>query len=177
MSEKYRTIYHSFFKEHVQSITRGEYWLSEESGIDLGEPVVLHPTTTGFVSTPKKKRVIKAYDNATAGAEHAIGISLDIRHLSSGVSSDDIIMRPAWYFPREIAVMKMGICKIINVGATGTTAAAIDEIALPADGGATALSLAGVQSGSGYVLGKWLEETKGQEAGLVYVDPKAEVLP
>jgi len=174
----YRQIYNSFFKEHVQSMTRGQFWLSEESPVDLGEPVLLHPTLTGFVATPKNKRRIISYPAAyNPGEEHAFGISLDIRYISSGVSNDDIIMRPMWYFPREIAVMKMGICKIINMSASGSTAAQIDEQAFPIDGGAVPLSHANVPTGVGvirYPLGKWLEETPGGEAGLVYVDPKAE---
>jgi hypothetical protein len=178
MSLAYRTIYHSFFKEHVQAITRGQFWLSEESACTLGEPMILHESLTGFVSTPKKKKRIVSYPSGSnAGAKHAIGISLDIRSILSGVTSDDIIMRPAYYYPREIAIMTMGICKIINMAASGTTAAAIDETALPIDGGAVPLSFASAHSGSGFVLGKWMEETYGQEAGLVFVDPKAEVLP
>lgn len=177
MSNAYRTIYHSFFKEHVDAITRGQFWLSEESACTLGEPMILHETLTGYVSTPKKKKRIVSYPSAAdAGAKHAIGISLDIRKISSGVSSDDKIMRPSWYFPREIAIMTMGICKIINMAGTGTTAAAIDETALPIDGGAVPYSFATAHTGSGFVLGKWMEETPGQEAGLVFVDPKAEVL-
>lgn len=180
MSNTYRTIYHSFFKEHVQSITRGQFWLSEEVGVDLGEPVLLHETLTGYVSTPKNKRRIISYPAATdPGTMHAIGISLDILKISSGVSDDDKIMRPDWYFPREIAVMQMGICKILNMGTTGSTAAQIDERAFPINGGAVPLSAATVPTGVGvtvYPLGKWLEETIGQDAGLVWVDPKAEVL-
>lgn len=180
MSQIYRTVYHSFFKEHVQSITRGQFWLSEESPCDLGEPMLLHPTLTGYVSTPKKKRRIISYPAATdPGTLHAIGISLDIRHILSGVSSDDIIMRPSWYYPREIAIMQMGICKILNMSATGTTMAQIDEQAFPINGGAVPLSHAGVPTGTSvtrYMLGKWLEETRGLEAGLVYVDPKGEVV-
>lgn len=180
MSQIYRTVYHSFFKEHVQSITRGQFWLSEECGVDLGEPVILHPTLTGYISTPKKKRRILSYPSADdPGETHAIGISLDIRKIQSGVSSDDIMMRPSWYYPREIAVMQMGICKILNMGETGTTIAYIDEKAFPTDGGAVPESNAGVPTGVGvtrYLLGKWLEETRGLEAGLLFVDPKAEVV-
>ena len=180
MSQIYRTVYHSFFKEHVQSITRGQFWLSEESPVTLGEPVIIHETLTGFVSTPKKKKRIVSYPAATdPGTKEAIGISLDIRKISSGVTKDDIIMRPAWYFPREIAVMQMGICKIINMGATGTTAAQINERAFPINDGAVPKSHTGIPTGVGvtvYPLGKWLEETHGQEAGLVFVDPKPEVL-
>ena len=180
MSQIYRTVYHSFFKEHVQSITRGQYWLSEESAVDLGEPVLLHPTLTGYVSTPKKKRRIISYPAANDPGElHAIGISLDIRHILSGVSNDDIIMRPSYYYPREIAVMQLGVCKILNMSPTGTTMAQIDEKAFPIDGGAVPESHASVPTGTAvtrYVLGKWLEETRGLEAGLVYVDPKGEVV-
>jgi len=177
MSQIYRTIYHSFFKEHVDSITRGSFWLSEESPVTLGEPVLLHETLTGYVSTPKKKRRIISYPSTDqAGEKNPVGISLDIRSILSGVSNDDIILRPAFYYPREIAIMQMGICKIINMAGTGTTAAAINEIALPIDGGAVPISFAARYTGSGYELGKYLEETKGQEAGLVFVDPKARVI-
>jgi len=181
MSNAYRTIYHSFFKEHVQSITRGQFWLSEESACDLGEPMIIHETLTGYVSTPKKKKRVVSYPSTAsyAGEKHAIGISLDIRKISSGVSNDDKIMRPSWYFPREVAIMTMGICKIINMNGTGTTAAAIDDKAYPIDGGAVPVGTAGIPTGVGstlYPLGKWLEETPGKEAGLVFVDPKKEVL-
>lgn len=183
MSNAYRTIYHSFFKEHVQSITRGQFWLSEESACTLGEPMILHETLTGYVSTPKKKKRVVSYPSTATypGEKHAIGISLDIRKISStGVVTKDMkIMRPSWYFPREIAIMTMGICKIINMGATGTTAAQIDERAYPIDGGAVPKSYATIPTGVGttlYPLGKWMEETPGQEAGLVFVDPKVEVL-
>jgi len=175
MSNYYRTAYHSFFKEHVQSLSKGRFWLDEASDVDLGEPCVLHPTLTGYIGTPIKKRRIKSYDNATPGAEHAIGISLDIREISSGVSNDNIILRPDYYYPREITLMKMGICKMLNK-ATGYTAQ-IDEKCLPANGGGYPQGGPGTQSGSGYSLGKWLEETVPGEAGLVFVDPKAEVLP
>lgn len=181
MSNAYRTIYHSFFKEHVQSITRGQFWLSEESACDLGEPMIIHESLTGYVSTPKKKKRVISYPASATypGEKHAIGISLDIMKISSGVSNDDKIMRPSWYFPREIAIMTMGICKIINMSGTGTTAAQIDEQAFPIDGGAAPKSYASIPTGVGttlYPLGKWMEETPGQEAGLVFVDPKVEVL-
>jgi len=171
-----RNAYTSFFKEHTTSLTKGKYWLAESSPVELGEPVVLHPTITGYVANPKRKRVIKSYDNAIPGAEHAFGVSLDIRYISSGVSKDDQIMRPDWYYPREITVMKIGICPVVNV-ATGYTAQ-IDEKALPANGGAVGFGAPGGATGIGahYSLGKWLDETPAQTPGLLYVNPMMEVL-
>jgi len=177
----YRQVYHSFFKEHVQSITKGQYWLDEYSSVLLGEPVIFHPNLTGLISTPKKKRIIQSYPAAAdAGELHAFGVSLDIRGNMSGldteIGKEILMLRPDIYYPREIAVMQLGICKIINQAGSGTVAAQVDEIALPIDNGAVPLSYAGHYTGSGFTLGKWLEETPGQEAGLVFVDPKAEVL-
>lgn len=172
----YRNAYTGFFKEHTECLTKGRYWLNEEYGVTLGEPVVLHPTLTGYVSNPKNKRVIKSYDHATPGAEHAFGVSLDIRSISSGVSKDDKIMRPDYYYPREITVMKIGICPVVNV-ATGYTAL-IDQKALPANGGAVGFLAPGAATGVGnhYPLGKWLDETPADTPGLLYVNPMMEVL-
>lgn len=171
-----RNAYTSFFKEHTECLTKGRYWLNEEYGCELGEPMCLHPTLTGYVANPKRKRIIKSYDNATPGAEHAFGVSLDIRYLSSGVSKDDKIMRPDWYFPREITVMKIGICPVVNM-ATGYTAQ-VDEKALPANGGAVGFGAPGAATGVGehYSLGKWLDETLPETPGLLYVNPMMEVL-
>ena len=65
------------------------------------------------------------------------------------------------------------------MGVTGGTAAQINERAFPIDGGAVPKSNSSIPTGVGvtvYPLGKWIEETPGQEAGLVFVDPKPEVL-
>jgi len=171
-----RNAYTSFFKEHTECLTKGRYWLDEQYGVELGEPVCLHPTLTGYVGNPKNKRRIKSYDNATPGAEHAFGVSLDILYASSGVDKDTLILRPDHYYPREIAVMKIGICPIVNV-ATGYTAQ-MDEKALPANGGAVGFGAPGAATGVGlhYPLGKWLDETPAQMPGLLYVNPMLEVL-
>lgn len=172
----YRNARTSFFKEHTTSLSKGRYWLDEASAVTLGEPVCLHPTLTGYVGNPKNKRRIKSYDNATPGAEHAFGVSLDIRYVSSGVEKDDLIMRPDRYYPREITVMKIGICPVVNV-ATGYTAQ-IDEKALPANNGAVGFGAPGAATGVGvhYPLGKWLDETAPDTPGLLYVNPMMEVL-
>ena len=172
----YRNAYTSFFKEHTDCLTKGKYWLDEQYGIELGEPALLHPTLTGYVGNPKNKRRIKSYDHATPGAEHAFGVSLDIKHVSSGVSKDDKMMRPDWYYPREITVMKIGICPVVNV-ATGYTAQ-MDEKALPANGGAVGFGAPGAATGVGvhHSLGKWLNDTPAQTPGLLYVNTMMEVL-
>lgn len=171
-----RDAYQSFFKEHTECLTKGRYWLNESYAVTLGEPCCLHTTLTGYVANPKRKRIIKSYDNATPGAEHAFGVSLDIRYASSGVEKDDKIMRPDWYFPREITVMKMGICPVVNM-ATGYTAL-MDQKALPANGGAVGFLAPGAATGIGahYPLGKWLDDTPPALPGLLYVNPMMEVL-
>lgn len=161
----------TFFKEHTTALSKGRFWLDENSSVTLGEPVKFH-ATTGMVATPINKRRITRYDNATPGAEEVIGVSLDIRYSQSGVSDDDIIMRPDRYYPREITVMQIGICPIVNT-ATGYSANVNDK-ALPAQLGAQPVGAPGVSTG--YTLGKWLQDTAAQEPGLVWVNPMMEVL-
>jgi len=103
-------------------------------------------------------------------------VKLTILYASSGVTKDEKMMRPDHYYPREIAVMKIGICPIVNV-ATGYTAL-MDQKALPANGGAVGFLTPGAATGIGnhYPLGKWLDETPAQTPGLLYVNPMMEVL-
>lgn len=161
----------SFFKEHTTALSKGRFWLDENSNITLGEPVKFH-ALTGLVATPIKKRRITAYDNATPGAEEVIGVSLDILYSQSGVSDDDKIMRPDWYYPREITIMQIGICPVVNT-ATGY-AANVNDKAFPAIGGAQAVGAPGISTG--FTLGKWLQDTPAQEPGLIWVNPMTEVL-
>jgi len=166
--------YTTFFKEHTQALSKGRFWLDEQSSCTLGESMKLHPTLTGYIQTPIKKRRITRYSNATPGAEEVIGVSLDIRHVSSGITNDERIMRPDYYFPREITVMQIGICPIVNT-ATGYVAQ-INDKAVSALLGAQSINAPGVATGAGYTLGKWLQRTPAQEPGLVYVNPQLEVL-
>ena len=160
-----------WFKEHTMALSKGRFWLDEFYDVELGEPVVKH-ALTGFVANPIKKRRIKSYDNATPGAEEPIGVSLDIRYSTSGVTEDQKIMRPDWYWPREITVMQIGICPVINT-ATGYQAL-INDKAVPADGGAQSINAPGV-TGT-YTLGKWLQDTIATRPGLLFVNPMMEVL-
>lgn len=160
-----------WFKEHTQCLSKGKFWLDEYSPVELGEPVVRH-SLTGYVANPINKMRIKSYDNATPGAVEPLGVSLDIRYSMSGVTEDEKIMRPDWYYPREITVMQIGICPIINT-ATGYEAR-INDKAVPANGGAQSENAPGVSTG--YTLGKWLEDTEAQTPGLLFVNPMMEVL-
>jgi len=162
----------AWFKEHVQSMSRDIYWLDENSDVELGEPVILHPTLTGFVGNPIKKRRIKSYDNASPGVDMAIGVSLDIRYSTSGVSNDEKILRPDKYWPREITVMKLGIAPIINTH-TGIEAI-INDTAIPSNGGAESIRVlaTGVRAAA-TTLGKWLQSTEATRPGLLFVNPQS----
>lgn len=164
--------YLSFFKEHTTALSKGRFWLDENSAITLGEPVKIHTTLTGLVANPIRKRRIRSYNNATPGAEEVIGVSLDIRYSTSGITDDDRIMRPDRYYPREITTMAIGICPVLNT-ATGF-AANINDKAFPAIGGAQPIGAPGISTG--FTLGKWLQDTPAQEPGLIWVNPMMEVL-
>lgn len=167
----YRQGFTAFFKEHTTSLSKGRFWLDEGSDCELGEPMQLD-TTTGYVANPINKRRIKSYDNVTPGAEEVIGVSLDIRSVMTGATADEKIMRPDYYWPREITVMAIGICPVVNT-ATGYEAQ-INDKAVPADGGAQSVNAPGVSTG--FTLGKWLQETLAQTPGLIWVNPQMEVL-
>ena len=163
--------YDGWFKQHTNAISTGTYWLADDYAVELGEPVCFH-SATGFVANPKKKRNIKSYDNAVAGAEMALGVSLDLRYMKSGVSTEDLVLRPDRYMPREIAVMKIGICPIKN---TKTGAAiGINETVLPSDGGCEGIAsfATGVRA-SKHTLGKALENIPADGRGLIWVNPNA----
>lgn len=168
----YRDAYTSFFKEHTDSLSDGKYWLDEQYDVELGEPCCVYTGITGHATNPKEKIRIKSYDNVTPGAEHAFGVSLDIRAGSSGVSKDNLMLRPDWYYPREITVMKIGICPVVNIDSGYT--ALMDEQAYPADGGAVGPGAAGIATG--FTLGKWLEDTAPVMPGLMWVNPMMRVI-
>lgn len=163
--------YEGWFKQHTTALSTGRYWLGEDYAVELGEPVCYH-SDTGFVANPKNKRKIKSYDNATAGAEHAFGVSLDIRYQKSGVSDETLVLRPDRYTPREITVMKIGICPIKNTH-TGI-AISIDDTVVPSNGGCETIGQYGTGLWSAkYTLGKSLEEIAATHRGLVWVNPES----
>lgn len=164
--------YMGFFKQHTTALSTGRYWLAEDSqDVTLGEPVVWH-SDTGFVANPKRKRKIKAYDNATPGAIMPIGVSLDILLRSSGVDEDDLRMNLKKYYPREITVMKIGICPIKNVS-TGLDIDLNDTV-IPAINGCESIGAkaTGLWSDT-YTLGKALEDIPATHRGLVWVNPES----
>jgi len=164
--------YVGFFKQHTTALSTGNYWLAEDSqDISLGEPVVNH-TDTGMVGNPKNKRKVKAYDNATAGAVMPIGVSLDIRLRSSGVSDDDLRMNLKKYYPREIAVMKIGICPIKNTN-TGFDIGINDTVVPSVDGCENLGQFATGIWNTKYTLGKALEDIPANRRGLVWVNPES----
>lgn len=163
--------YEGWFKEHTTSLSTGKFWLTDEYAVELGEPVCYH-SDTGFEANPKNKKKIKSYDNATAGLEHAFGVSLDIRYQKSGVDTTDLVMRPDRYTPREITVMKIGICPIKNTS-TGT-AIMLDDTVIPSDGGCETIAAHGTGAWDAkYTLGKALEEIQPTHRGLVWVNPQS----
>lgn len=163
--------YSGWFKQHTDALSTGKYWLGEDYPVELGEPVCWH-SQTGFVANPINKRRIKSYDNATAGAEMALGVSLDLRYMKSGVSTENLVLRPDRYMPREITVMKIGSCPIKNMN-TGV-ACGINETVLPANGGFEPITAfaTGVRL-SKHTLGKALEEIPMDGRGLIWVNPEA----
>jgi hypothetical protein len=172
MAYAYRQGFTAFFKEHTQALSKGRFWLDEDSDCELGEPMLIDSGQTGYAANPIKKQRIKSYDNVTPGAEEVIGVSLDIRSVMTGATDDEKIMRPDYYWPREITVMQIGICPIVNT-ATGYEAQ-INDKAVPSDGGAQSFGAPGVSTG--FTLGKWLQRTPAQTPGLVWVNPMMEVL-
>jgi len=161
-----------WFKEHTTALSKGKYWLDEQYDVELGEPIVIHPSLTGFVANPINKIRVKSYDNATAGAEMAIGVSLDIKYASSGVSNDDKILRPDYYWPRDMLAMQIGICPITNTH-TGITINVNDTV-VPSNGGCESLSTLGTGvRATAYTLGKALQSAPPGVPGLVWVNPQS----
>ena len=159
-----------WFKEHTTALTKGKYWLEDDQEIGLGWPVC-KSTATGYEENPIKKAKVTQF-TGTAGAKECIGVSLDIKKVKSGVSNDDIIMRPAWYFPRDMLVMQIGICPIKNMS-TGYTIP-LNETVVPATQGCEGLGTfpTGVQA-SKYTLGKALQDIPPNQPGLVWVNPQS----
>lgn len=163
--------YEGWFKEHVTSLSVGRYWLSEESAVTLGEPVCWS-SVTGLIANPKRKRRIKAYNNATAGADMSIGVSLDVRYASSGVDDEDKVLRPDRYYPREIAVMKIGVCPIKNTN-TGMAISLNDTVLPTINGCETINNTATGLWDARYTLGKSLTEIAASGRGLIWVNPES----
>jgi len=156
-----------WFKEHTECLSKGTFWLDERYPVELGEPTC-HTSETGYVANPINKRRIKSYDNANPGAEMALGVSLDIREMSSGVSSDSIILRPDLYYPREITTMFIGICPVRNTSTGYTTE--INDTVVPTNGGCVSL---GSATGAAFTLGKAVSRALPTRPGLVWVNPQS----
>jgi hypothetical protein len=160
-----------WFKEHTTALSKGKYWLADEYDVELGEPVVRH-ADTGFVANPINKKKVKSYDNATAGAEEALGVSLDIKYAISGVSSDDKILRPDYYWPRDMLIMQIGICPIVNTHTGYTTL--VNQTVIPSNGGCESLGAqpTGLRADK-TTLGKALQDAPPGVPGLVWVNPQS----
>jgi len=160
-----------WFKEHTTALSKGKYWLSDEYDVELGEPICRH-ANTGYIANPINKKFAKSYDNAIAGAEEALGVSLDIKSVISGVSDDDKIMRPDFYWPRDILVMQIGICPIVNTNTGYTTL--VNQTVIPSNGGCESLGAygSGIRNAK-HTLGKALQDAPPGVPGLVWVNPES----
>lgn len=163
--------YPGWFYDRLEALSTDKYWLVEESeDLQLGEPVVW--AATGFEINPKRKNKIKAYDSTTPGIQMPLGVSLDYRLQSSGVDRDEIVERSDKYYPREIAICKVGVVSVKNV-ATGTEIDLNDTV-IPAINGCTSIAYhdTGVWDQKS-TLGKSLEQIGTEEYGLIWVNPES----
>jgi len=163
-----------FEYESIQSLSKGETWLREDYGVDLGEPVSLIGGITGtWPNAVFRKFLIKSYD-AAAGAEECLGVSLDKRYASSGVSLSNAMMtaeelfvlRPQ-LFNREISILLEGVCMVKNVD-TSLTIEKNDTV-IPANGGCEKMTATGQ-----YSLGKSTQRILPGMRGMIIIKPDYE---
>lgn len=147
----------------VSSRSKGETWLREDYGVELGEPVCL--LGTGVVGYVINKLIIKSYDG-TAGAEQALGVSIDYRRVSSGVELETKMFYPA-YFDREITFIIEGECMMKNVNAS--TIIEPGDSVIPANGGCERINASGQ-----YTIGKSSQRILPGMRGMIIVKPDYE---
>lgn len=161
--------------ESIQSLSKGETWLREDYGVDLGEPVSLIGGITGTWPNPVfRKFLIKSYD-ATAGEEECLGVSLDKRYATSGVdltvaglmTADELkVLRPQ-LFNREIAIVLEGVVMVKNMSSTLTIEK--NDTVIPANGGCERMTATGQ-----YSLGKSTQRILPGLRGMIIIKPDYE---
>jgi len=149
-------------KSSCTTTTRGEFLLEKAYDCVFGEPAVR--AGTGTTATPIMKMTIRSY-KGTAGASGVFGVFIDYKRDISGYSASDFALYGSHHMARDVLVVLRGPVRIKNVG---STAIALTQKVIGADGGCEAIT----DSDTQYALGKALQDIPAGEKGLVFVDPE-----
>lgn len=154
---------HYWDKSSEATISRGEYYLLDDSPVEFGEPVIL--SGTGIAKRGFNQRPVYSY-NVTAGSVKCLAVSIEWRADVSGYDAEDYALLGTHDMKRDISLMMKGTISIKNVGSGDIEPG---DTVIPADGGCQKMESTGQFS-----LGIARQKIVSLHRGLVFVNPDYE---
>jgi len=144
-------------------MSKGEYYLLDESAAVFGEPMILHGT--GISKRGFNQRPVYSY-NVAAGSVKTMGVSVEWRADISGYTAEDWALLGTYNRKRDLSILLKGSITIKNVGSGDIE---VGDTVIPADGGCEKMTASGQFS-----LGQAKEKIVSLHRGLIFVNPDFE---
>lgn len=154
---------HYWSRSAETTMSKGEYYLLDDSAVVFGEPMILYGT--GISKRGFNQRPVYSY-NVAAGLVQTMGVSVEWRANISDYDAEDWALLGTHNRKRDLSILLKGTISIKNVGSgdieTGDTV-------IPANGGCEKMTASGQFS-----LGIAREKITSLKRGLVFVNPDYE---
>jgi len=154
---------HYWDKSAETTISRGEYYLLDDSPAEFGEPMILYGT--GISKRGFNQRPVYSY-NVAAGLVKTMGVSIEWRADISGYSDEDWALYGTHNRRRDLSILLKGSISIKNVGSGDIE---VGDTVVPADGGCEKMTASGQFS-----LGISRQKIVSLKRGLIFVNPDYE---
>lgn len=154
---------HYWDKSAETTISRGEYYLLDNSPAEFGGPMILHGT--GISRRGFNQRPVYSYD-VTAGSVKTMGVSVEYRVDVSEYTAEDWAIHGTHNRKRDLSILLKGTISIKNVGSGDIE---VGDTTIPANGGCEKMTSSGQFS-----LGIARQKITSLHRGLVFVNPDYE---
>lgn len=154
---------HYWDKSADTIISRGEYYLIDESPVEFGEPIIL--IGTGIARRGFNQRPVRDY-NQPAGTVKTLGVSIEWREAISDYTDEDFALRGTHDMKRDISLLLKGSITIKNMGSGDIE---VGDTVVPINGGCEKMTTSGQFS-----LGQAKQKIPSLKRGLVFVNPDFE---
>jgi hypothetical protein len=154
---------HYWDKSADTIISRGEYYLIDDSAAEFGEPIIL--IGTGIAKRGFNQRPVRSYDES-AGTVKALGVSVEWRANVKDYTDEDYALLGTHDMKRDLSILLKGSITIKNMGSGDIEAG---DTVVPVDGGCEKMETSGQ-----YSLGQAKQKIPSLKRGLVFVNPDFE---
>jgi len=154
---------HYWSRSAETTISKGEYYLLDDSGAEFGEPMILQGT--GVARRGFNQRPVISY-NVNAGLVQTMGVSVEWRANINAYTAEDWALLGTHNRKRDLSILLKGTISIKNVGSSDIEPG---DTVIPANGGCEKMTASGQFS-----LGIAREKIVTLKRGLVFVNPDYE---